>query len=508
MAQPPDRDERAALADLDRALRGDADPDELRRLAEWDRQLDPDPLSRALPADPIRVSDEPLDPLHHDPARQHAQALVQGQLDQNAHLEHLFHLSPQQWSDARPAPQGPATKPTPASGRALDLPLGQVPSRPFSPPTPPPPSTSTHAARCASCGKPILPALSFCVHCGGPLRQVTEPRDLLLELHAFQDEDARRRLQAWLLDAAPDRPLAARALQQAPARFLLRVDEARADDLSAIFSELGVSASLSSLPEISSTSWFSEGLSALWASPTARVWTVLAACGALALVSLHSACWLAPAFMALAVAAGLAAQRAQRHPRLEPARLLPHLSGLSHTHAARAQRLLQALRDPSARASLTGTLSNHHALTSLSRSTSARWGSAFVDPSEALNRALQQYLDTCERFVEVEGYLDTPSPADLDAQLDAARLASNGRAVAQLSEQRKVVADLASARDSLHAQLLQMSSTVEHLRARLLALSVRSPAPGASSVHPDAAMENLQQDLQVLEEVVHEVQRA
>jgi hypothetical protein len=367
------------------------------------------------------------------------------------------------------------------------------------------------SAPCLGCQALIPRDLSLCFYCGHPARPLTRPRPMLLVIDAVHDPDTRAELLRVLGAAAPglDGATLASALGEPPAVFAADAAPELMEVACARLQELGVVAWYEPL-ETTSAPLMREVFEAALRE-RALVKRAAAAAALLAALALWSPVVGLPALMVAALAL-YARQRVAyvRRYHVMPLRMLDELSGLG-ARAAHVTRALKALHDETARHQLTACLISYHAiwrqLTAADPMQRRLLGRLRADLADLLD----QLLDACIRYGELQAFAASHDLAQLDAQLAAleAAMPEDPRALElrqrQLAQRRQQRATLARVLDGLplmREQLGAMAASLEALRARTIALTLRRSGAQDEDADLSALLFDLDEEVEIFEQTV------
>lgn len=518
------QEERAALRELERELLQTSRPleeDTARAFIELEKQETGDALgSFTLPLDALRADtsddlssigllpeEEPA-PVLRDPlvehARQQEEHLEQARVQaRDPLMKALFQSDPSTW--------GPSPTQDPSRPSATLAPTPRVP-QPAATSAP----VASHQLVCSACNSDVPAGLDFCVRCGQP-PHTGAVRQMVLEIQGFDSDRARRRFARWITEAGLPHPVAVEALQQRPALLHWRGGYLQARALEHWLSQAGVRLQVHR-PHVVET----QRLKALWAYIWRQGWWRTGLFSTLAitltLMVVSSPCWVVMGLLALLALGNGANRSLTLRTSLDSPQLLAKLSGLPRPLALRARALLQGLQDPPARQAISAGLTHYCALQHQTLQLGDSQDEEDPQQETLLAELMEQYLQAGERYQELSQYLDQTRGEDLDQRLrdllqehnqasDPGERRRLEEAVSQVQQQQTLRRDLTQQRQKLRHRLDHLTRGVETLRARTLSISLKNRDASHQTRELDEALDELRQEMEVMEEALHEVNR-
>lgn len=373
--------------------------------------------------------------------------------------------------------------------------------------------------RCADCGRPVPPDITFCVHCGGQPHGIRTTQPYTVIIKRFEDDDAVETcielLQAGAGEVSPAelRHMTARP----PVVFNVRARREEVAALVARLSEIGIY-SRSFSTDDPSIPWFSETFESFLRRPGRSL--LFVAIAALTMIFSVTFSWgvLPFGLIALGFFFNLQMQWFKGRCHFAIGRLLRAVTGFDSGRATEAASLLKGLRDDEVRGSLTVALMEYYTLQQTLRTHEGMYGRAIEGTRELLVELLDQILQSCARFQRIERFLGQARPSEMEARIASLRqelrTAPDAETRGYLQRELDAVIDhfdthqrLQKIRDDFRTRLRAMTRSLEALRSRLDTVRANVSARW-EDVDMEKILAELDDELVVFEQTFEEIEMA
>lgn len=374
--------------------------------------------------------------------------------------------------------------------------------------------------RCDSCGRPVPPDFTFCVHCGGVPHSPAQLSTWTIVVKELDGDEARETAVRVVMEGGQDLGLEELRgmFRQLPA---IVNTTARRDQVAALVARLaeqGIYAK--SFPvDDPSIPWIRETIESIVRRPAAlATLAALVGISALLWVNLSVAIGVFFGLASLAMFGGRAFRHYTDRYTVDVHRMLEAVTGFDHDLADEASGLLRRLRDTEVRGYLTICLMEYYTLLQQFRGHAAEgYGGALSRASGALEALMGQILRVCGKYARLHDHLASTEPAAIEARLaeieqervgvDATtRKLLDGEAT-YLRDQLADLAKMAALQRSFHARLGALTTSMESLRARVASLRVRTVAvTDWEAVSLEDVLAELDDELEVFEQTFEELE--
>ena len=376
----------------------------------------------------------------------------------------------------------------------------------------------TQSLRCEECAAQIPADLTFCVHCGATPRFMAAMTWHRLVVERVERREVLNELAEIIgrgNQALSPKELA-HALSQPPAVFYFYGRSEHAEALTDRLFESGITAHASPTRQPSEVSMTREVAESIVRNPVylsgwviaASIWAIVAISGAVGWAALG-------AILTFFALGSLQAARYKKRYEFRAAEVLNALTGFDAVLAQQAAHTLKRLEDQRINELLSVALMEYYAIWRHVSAAPPPVRPLLSEVKEHLDDLLVQIIGSCAKYAELHAYASRHNAEALAERLEAlgsssappdqASAASLNAHREELHRQVETAHQAAAVLTPFASRLERMLATLETLRARVVAITLRAARHDAPSAHDEEMrliMLDLDAELLAVEDVL------